>query len=287
MSLPFRDRVVQWAVYYVLNPMLDKRYISTSYGCRMGYGPHSAVSKVQQYLRSFPYGRQIWQGTADASKFFYRIDHDVLMNEWQHIVKDPEALQLIRTISCDTTFASGIDLESGRRICGVGEPIGNLTSQQNANLYLNPLDQYCKHTLRIKRYIRYMDDVLILDDDKDRIAYQVECIKEFMIKQLKLQPNNKTRVQDATHGVEHCGYKIWPDHILLRKSSALRMKRHVKYMQKQYSRGNISFEQFDSSLKSHLGQLSHCDGRRLQEKLLAGICLTRGNGYEYGETVIR
>ena len=172
MALPFKDRVVQWAIYRQLNPLFDKRYISTSYGCRIGGGVQKATHKLKEFIRAQP-------GTAyilkmDISKYFYRINHDVLMGILQRQIKDKELLWLLKTIIySDHDF--GIELGDhnfqGQRLSSVGMPIGNLSSQMFANLYLNEADQFAKHVLRVPFYVRYMDDIVIVDTDKQKLRY--------------------------------------------------------------------------------------------------------------------
>lgn len=280
MALPFKDRVIQWAVYRILNPLLDRRYISDSYACRVGYGTHQAVDRLQYWLQYLDRRNlRVYVLKLDISKYFYRVDHNILMRILQRIIADKDLLWLLETIirSEDTKF--GIPLgDHGfecQRVEGVGMPIGNLTSQMFANLYLNELDQYAKHVLKIRYYIRYMDDVIILHPDKKYLWRLKEEISVFLEDYLHLTLNNKTTVQTADQGIDFCGYRIWPTHRKLRKKTALRMKRHLRYLQRAYARGEVDFSQVNASVHSYLGLLCHCNSYRLREKIFESFALMR------------
>ena len=273
MAAPFRDRVVDWAIYSVLNPLVDKRYISTSYGCRIGRGPQAAMKKLQEYIRC-QCGKAII-GKMDIAKYFYRVDHEALMERWARTVKDKRVLWLLN-LTLPKDIPCGIDLATKQMIPGVGMPIGSLTSQMHANFNLDPLDKFIKHDLREKFYLRYMDDMCIVGTDREKILDTIWRAGAFAKEYLHLSFNQKTRLHTERNGIDFCGYRIWRDHIRLRKSSALRMKHHLSWMQEQYAKGNVSPEQFNSSLQSHLGSLRHCDSYKLQKKLLAGIVLRKG-----------
>lgn len=270
MAAPFRDRVVDWALYRVLNPLVDKRYISTSYGCREGKGPQAAMKKLQEYIRLQCGTAYI--GKMDIAKYFYRVDHGVLMGLWERVIKDRKVLNLL-SLTLPKDLPCGIDLSTREMITGVGMPIGSLTSQMHANFNLNPLDQFIKHDLGARFYIRYMDDMCIIGTDREEIHAMIENARNFAMEVLHLDFNHKTGIISEANGVDFCGYRVWRNYIRLRKASALRMKRHLNWMQHQYSIRNLSTEQFTSSLQSHLGQLRHCDGYRLQKKVTEGIML--------------
>ena len=158
MAAPFRDRVVDWALYRILNPLVDKRYISTSYGCRQGKGSHVAVKKLQEFIRL--QNSTAYVGKMDIAKYFYRVNHQILLNLWSKVIKDKKVLWLL-ALSLPENLPCGIDLKTKQRITGVGMPIGSLTSQMHANFYLDSLDKFIKHNLKAKylfaiygRYVR-------------------------------------------------------------------------------------------------------------------------------------
>ena len=157
MALEYPDRVVQWAYYQILNPLFDKQFITHSYGCRQGKGTTKARDQLQRWLRKVNRSGKTWYVLKlDISKYFYRVDHAVLMDILSRKIKDEEILRdLYKLINCENT-AFGLPAGVQPELCNEedwlfdrGMPIGNLTSQMFANIYLNELDQYCKHELGI------------------------------------------------------------------------------------------------------------------------------------------
>jgi len=282
MALPFRDRVVQWAIYRVLNPLIDRRYISHSYACRVGMGAHRVILKVQYWLRKlYRKNCRTYALKMDVSKYFYRVDHDVLVGILERIIADKDLLKLLETIIRSETTDFGLSLKdhgfTGAKVSGIGMPIGNLTSQMFANLYLNELDQYCKHQLKVRHYIRYMDDVLILHSDKKYLWRVKEYVEEFLDETLRLRLNNKTCIRSLDQGVEFCGYRIWATHIKLRKKSALKMKRRLAGLQRKYTRGEIDFAKANASVQSYMGILKHFDSYNLRKSIFSKFVLKRNN----------
>jgi len=281
MALPFRDRVVQWAVYSVLNPIFAKGYINDSHGCVMGRGTLSAIKRLQYWLKKVSKSpRKYYYLKLDISKYFYRIDHDILLDIIGRKIQDPDVLWLLSTIinSEDTAFGLPQGMaahETDVRLNDKGMPIGNLTSQMFANIYLNELDQFVKRKLGIRHYIRYMDDMIILSSDKQELHQLKHEIGDFLDEKLRLNLNDKTCVRPITLGIDFLGYKVWPTHIKLRKSSALKMKKRLKHIQKQYARGEIDFEKANSVVQSYLGIMKHCNSLRLKMKIFDEFLLQR------------
>ena len=282
MALPFKDRVVQWAIYRVLNPYFEKGFIQDSFACRVGFGTHKAVDRLQYWLRYM--GRRfdrLYVLKMDISKYFYRVNHDVLMGILSRRIDDHGLLWLLETIiRCEHTDF-GIPLGDHQfekeRIGGLGMPIGNLTSQMFANLYLNELDQYAKQTLRVKRYLRYMDDVVILHEDKKYLWELKGQLEELITHKLHLELNNKTMVSTVSRGVDFVGFRVWSTHKKLRKKSALRMKRRLRYLQRAYARGDVNMQEVSCSVQSYLGIMKHCDSHNLKTKLLQSLTFVRKN----------
>lgn len=160
MALPFYDRVVQHAINNVLEPIFDKRFISQSYACRKGKGMHAASDTLKEWLyewNKYHPDQPLYAIKADIHHYFQSIDHAVLKTEIRKVIKDAGVLALLDRI---------ID-HNGNMPDGVGIPVGNLTSQLFANIYLDALDQFIKHELGVEAYIRYMDDFVILSPDKE------------------------------------------------------------------------------------------------------------------------
>ncbi|WP_337810988.1 reverse transcriptase/maturase family protein [Enterocloster sp.] len=275
MAQPFKDRVVQWAIYQVLNPVFAQGYITDSYACIKERGTHKAVKRLHYWLRRVgKKPEKYYFLKLDISKYFYRIDHDVLMGILKRKIRDDDMIFLLDKIvnSSETNFGlppgkSPGEVKRSDRVSEKGMPVGNLSSQMFANLYLNELDQYCKRTLGIHFYVRYMDDVIILHQDKDQLHEWKRIIDTFLKEKLQLDLNEKTCIRPITLGVEFCGYKIWNTHIKLRKSTALKMKRNLKKLQKEYAAGEVTVEEAKQTISSYLGILKHCDSYSLKRTI--------------------
>lgn len=275
MALQYRDRVVQWDIYKQLYPFYDKMFIEDSYACRREKGSHKAADRLQYWLRQVGRKPGKWYYLKlDISKYFYRVDHLVLLDILSRRIKDPRLMQLLSEIinSEDTRFGlpAGFSPEECTEdmwLADVGMPIGNLTSQLFANLYLNELDQLCKHEFHVHYYIRYMDDVIILLDDKRELARLKAIIEDFLNSVLHLDLNKKTAIRPCCLGVEFVGYHIWATHRKLKKQTARRMIRNVKRMCEQMAAGTLSREEFDRTAASYNGVLQHCNSYGLKQKL--------------------
>ncbi len=281
MSLPFRDRVLQWAIYLVLNPIFTKSYILDSHGCITGKGIHSAVSRLRYWLRIVnKKPEKYYYLKLDISKYYYRIDHDVLINIIRKKIDDEDLIWLLEKIIKSEDQPFGLPLgstfsDSEERLFNKGMPIGNLTSQMFANIYLNELDQYVKHELKAKYFIRYMDDMIILHQDKKILYDYKKSIEAFLENELKLNLNNKTAIRPISLGIDFVGYKVWPTHTKLRKTSALKMKRRLKVVQKDFSRNKIDFDRANATVQSYLGILKHCDSYNLKNKIFKDFVLKK------------
>ena len=257
MALPFYDRVVQHAINNVLEPIFNKRFIFHSYACRKKKGMHKASETLQGWL----YGWKKYHGDeplyaikADIHHYFQSIDHGILKAEIRHVIKDKEALTLIDRI---------ID-HNGNMPDGVGIPVGNLTSQLFANIYLDKLDRFIKHTLGVKHYVRYMDDFILLSPDKGQLREWLEAIEIFLRDELRLKLNPKTTILAAKNGIDFVGYKHRGTHKKVRRDSIKRMKRKIKW----YVKGKITKEKLQKSVRSWTGHASHADSYNLQKKIL-------------------
>ena len=146
-----------------------------------------------------------------------------------------------------------------------------------ANLYLNELDQYCKRTLGIHFYVRYMDDVIILSDDKKKLHEYKNLIQVFLEDKLKLNLNNKTAIRPISLGVEFVGYRLWPTHVKIRKKTALKMKRRLKYVKKQFERKELTLDKVNATVQSYMGILKHCNSYSLQCSIFDNYILKYNN----------
>lgn len=285
MALRFRDRVVQWAIYLQLNPLFDKQFIYHSYGCRVGKGTTRAADRLQYWMRAVDRKPEGWYYLKlDISKYFYRVNHEVLMNILANKIDDEGILWLMNAIiNCEHTpfgLPRGMNPDSvskEERLFDVGMPIGNLTSQLLANICLNELDQYVKHELKMHYYIRYMDDMIVLHPDKKQLAAIKECIELFLNEQLHLDLNNKTTINKVKNGIEFVGFTIFPTHRKLKKKSLRKMKARLKYVAKEYAQGLKSFDEINPTVQSYYGLMKHFNSYGLRCKFMKTITFKRGD----------
>jgi retron-type reverse transcriptase len=244
----FKDRIVHHVLCNVIEPIFDKGFIYDNYACRKNKGTHCAVMRLKKFLRTFyfkcGFSDNFYILKCDISKFFDSVDKEILFELIKKKIKDKNVLWLIKKILNSTNGPKGI-------------PIGNLTSQLFANIYLNELDQFIKHHLRVKYYIRYMDDFVIVSDDKNQLKIWREEIRKFLQNhlQLILHPQ-KQEILPAKIGVDFLGFHVFYSHILIRKST-------VRRFWKKFKKGKMSYESF----WSYVGHLKFADWWGLKKKI--------------------
>lgn len=266
-SLPLKDRIVQHALVRVIGPIFEARFIDQSYACRVGKGDHRGADTAQRYIREvLRTNGEAYALKADISKYFPSVCHDPLRRIIRRHIACPDTLWLIDEI-IDSAAEPGCLLPRGI-------PIGNLVSQLFANIYLNELDRFAKHTLREKRYVRYMDDFVVVHHDKAHLHATRRAIEDFLHAELGLRTNSKTQVFPVRTGgraLDFLGYKIWPTHRALRKDSVHRMKRKMRRMAALYHRGMLTWGDIDPVLMSWIGHARHADTYNLRGKVLGGV----------------
>jgi len=258
-SLPFREQAVQHALIAVIEPIFDKRFIYDSYACRVGKGTHAGADRITDWLRR---AHRMWPETyvlkADVKSYFASIDHAIL--------KD----LLRRWIQCDgTLWLMDLFIDSWNAKSGKGIPIGNLTSQLYANVYLHELDTFVKYDLRERFYLRYMDDFVVIGPDKGELNVLRARIDRFLRERLALQLNSRTSVFPERQGMDFLGYRIWRTHRLLRKRSVRRMRGRIR----AWREGKVQTEEMEASVAAWLGHAEHADMYNLQRELLGGTGL--------------
>jgi retron-type reverse transcriptase len=237
-AAPFRDRVVHHAMMNLVEPPLDKTFIHDSYACRPGKGVHAAVARYQGWARRYRYALKM-----DVARYFPSVDHRILKEKLRRRIKDRRVLALFERI-IDTspavdgpvTHFPGDDLLTPleRR---TGIPIGNLTSQFMANLYLDDLDHYVKEGLRVGAYLRYVDDMVVLDDDKGRLAEIRERVRETLAAQRLCLHPRKAHVSRTSDGLNLLGYVVYPARRSLRNDNGHRFVRRLRRMAAGYAAG--------------------------------------------------
>lgn len=236
--LPFSpDRIVQHAIMAILSPIWDALMISDSYACRVGKGQHVGSRRVMGFIRRYKYCLQ-----CDILKFYPSIDQDVLAGIVRQKIKCRDTLWLLDDIIY--SFPGGKNV-----------PIGNFTSQWFGNLYLHELDRLVKHSYKIPAYLRYCDDFCLFSDSKRQLQEMKIALGEFLADRLKLK-YSYAEVFPTSHGVDFLGYRHFPKgYILLRKSTAQRVKRRLRFLPKLLAMGKITPDQYRSSLASTRGWL--------------------------------
>lgn len=266
-SLPLKDRVVQHALVQVIEPIFEARFIDQSFACRTGKGAHKGADTIQRYIREVKRENgAVHALKADISKYFPSVCHDALKRIIRRHIACRETLLLI-----DGILESAADPDA---LTPRGIPIGNLTSQMFANIYLNELDQFVKRTLREPRYVRYMDDFAVIHPDKAHLHDVRRSCEDFLWAELGLRTNSKTqvfRVGDGGRALDFLGYRIWPTHRALRKDSIHRMKRKMRRMAAKYHRGEITWDDIDPVIMSWIGHARHADTYNLRTKVLGGV----------------
>jgi hypothetical protein len=254
----FRDRVVHHAIVGVLEPIFEPVFIYDSYATRKGKGTHRAVKRSQSFLRKYPYYLKM-----DIDKYFDNIDHQILLDLIQRKVKDKRALELMARIIKNSDVSRGI-------AAGRGLPIGNLTSQFFANVYLNPLDHFLKDTLGEKAYIRYMDDMVIFSDSRDHLKIVLKKIDDFLADNLKLKLKEKaTLINTGLHGLPFLGYRVFPKLIRVKKDNLKRIgKRLLRRLDKFHS-GIITEDELAMSVRSWFEFVGFADSLSLRQAYLA------------------
>lgn len=254
-AAPFRDRIVHHALCNIIEPIFDRGFIYDNYACRKGKGTHRAIKRLQKFLRNKD---NLYCLQCDISKYFDNVNHQIILEIVQKKIADQKTMWLIKEI-LESTF---------EKQPGIGIPIGNLTSQLFANIYLNELDQFVKQELREKYYLRYMDDFLILGKEKLDLWQDLKEIGEFLKDNLHLELHpKKVKIFPVKGGIDFLGYLIFKDYRFLRKSTVKRFVKRAKVYQKKLNEGSITEEKFKNSLQSWKAYANYANSWRLQKDL--------------------
>ena len=245
------DRVVHHLLYTFLYNLFDKSFVYDSYSCRLNKGTHKGVKRLEEFTRkvSRNYTNNCFALKLDIKKFFASIDHKILIKLLEKKIIDKDILWLLAQI----IFSFNLNEEKGI-------PLGNLTSQIFANIYLNELDQFVKHKLKIKYYLRYADDFLILSETKNYLLQYINELKKYLVNELELELHPKKIISRKLNwGIDFLGYIVLPHYILPRTKTKKRMFKKLKQ--------KIDSENFNQSLQSYLGYLGHASSYKIQQKL--------------------
>jgi retron-type reverse transcriptase len=253
-AAPFRDRVVHHAVCDVLEPVLERSAIFDSYACRVGKGTHAAIARAQQLAR-----RHAFFLKCDVRRFFACVDHGVLAAQLARRFCEAPLHQLLGQI-----IAHGPPGAPP----GTGLPIGNLTSQHFANLYLGELDHLLKERLRVKGYLRYMDDLLLFAPDKPTLHLWLAEIRGFLAERLHLALKDEaTLVAPVTEGLPFLGFRIYPRTIRLNQRTRRRFRHQVRAIESAASQGLLDEIELANRAASLFAHVSHADAYRLRRQV--------------------
>ncbi len=243
-----RDRVLHHLIYKELYPYFDKKFIYDSYSCRKNKGTHRAVNRFKYFAGrvSKNNSRTCYILKCDIKKFFASINHEILIKILKRHIEDTNIIWLINEVV--SSFYSTRP--------GVGLPLGNLTSQLFVNIYMNEFDQFIKHKLKVKYYIRYADDFVILSDDKNYLENLIFPISKFLFEKLKLRLHpDKVSIQTLNSGVDFLGWVHFPHYRILRTATKRRMFRR------------ITESLTPETLNSYLGLLGHGNTEKLKKEI--------------------
>lgn len=253
----FRDRVVHHALCNLLEPVFERRFIHDSYACRRGKGTHRAVRRVRAFARK----RRFFLKT-DIRKCFASIDHAVLKRMLRRQFKDARLLTLMDVI---------IDHPVPGHPPGKGLAIGNLTSQWWANFYLDALDHFVKDETGMKWYARYMDDMVLMTDDKADLHHAKARMAAFLSERLLLEFKEKgTHVAPVIQGIPFLGFRIFPGLVRLKHANRTRFIRQFREKEAAFHAGHMDEDALIRSVVSMIGHLEHADTRRFRRKLFYG-----------------
>ncbi|MBI2039242.1 MAG: hypothetical protein HYT22_03120 [Candidatus Niyogibacteria bacterium] len=244
-----RDRLLHHAVHRILYPFFDRTFVADSYSCRVGKGTHKAIKRFREFGNKVGKNntRTCWVLKCDIKKFFASVDQKILYAILAKYISDENILALLQEI-----IESFYNIVPSR-----GLPLGNLTSQLFANVYMNEFDQFAKHKLKTNYYIRYADDFVIFSANRDWLRGLIPQIGEFLSNQLKLELHpDKLFIKTLASGVDFLGWVHFPDHRVLRTTTKKRMmKRIVEHPTPE-------------TLTSYVGLLRHGNARKLKSLLL-------------------
>ena len=269
-AAPFRDRVVHHALCNIIEPVFERTFIADSYANRVGKGTHRALNRAQELARRYSYVLQ-----CDIRQFFPSIDHAILRDILARKIADDSVLWLIDRIleggkrvlseEYDMVYFPGDDLFAVARPRGL--PIGNLTSQFWANVYLNPFDHFAKRTLRCQGYLRYVDDFLLFANDKATLWRWKEAV-HMRLAQVRLTIHPETHPHPVTEGIPFLGFIIFPQRRRLKRRKGIYFQRKLRAMMAAYRTGEMSLLHVSASVQGWVNHVGYGNTIGLRKTVL-------------------
>ena len=270
-AAPFRDRVVHHALCNIIEPRFERHFLPHSYANRRGKGTHRAVDQLQQYARGHPYILRL-----DVVRHFPSIDHTVLKERLAKAIPEHDIMALVgrildsgRGVLADEyqmVWFPGDDFTAVDRPRGL--PIGNLTSQFWSNCYLDPLDHFIVRDLRCSAYVRYVDDLALLSDDKRTLWHWKAAIVDRLAALRLTIHEHSAQVAPVTNGIPWLGFVVYPTHRRIKARKVVNFERRLRLRWSEYCAGRITFAEFDASVQGWLEHIRYADTWGLRRHVL-------------------
>lgn len=272
----FPDRICQWAVLQVIEPILLRTLTADTYSAIPGRGIHKCLHNLQDAMRKDVKGSQYCL-KLDAKQYYPSINHTILKKKYRRLFKDDDLLWLLDEIIDSVATAKIKDMRNIWLLdedfeSDTGIPIGNYLSQYSGNYYLSAFDHWIKEVKGVKHYFRYMDDIVILHESKEYLHQLRKEIDEYFRTELKLTIKENWQVFPTfKRGVDYVGYRTFLEFTLLRKSTCKSFKaKMVSINKKRLNGDSLTYSEW-CSINSYKGWLKHCDSYRLSEKYLTPL----------------
>ncbi|MBU2590002.1 MAG: hypothetical protein KKB39_04540 [Nanoarchaeota archaeon] len=257
----FIDRVVHHALYNIIEPIFERRFIYDSYANRKTKGTLKAIKRFNYFKRKVSKNNKIncFVLKADIKHYFETINHKILLSIIKKRINDEKIIWLIKMILNNYKKEKGM-------------PLGNLTSQFFANVYLNELDQFVKHKLRIKHYVRYVDDFVIFCDSRELLLQYQQKIIQFLKRELKLEIHPfKSKIVDYKRGIDFLGLRIFPYHMLLKKKNLRKFRNKLDKLEIRFFQNKISYDKIYDFLEGWTAYSKTANSYKLRIKILKKV----------------
>ncbi len=264
----FRDRIVHHALCNILEPIFEKSFICDSYANRVGKGTLKAIKRFDFFKRKVSKNNTLkcYILKADIRKYFENINHEILISIVSRKIADHKVIWLIRKILENSSSQSR------------GMPLGNLTSQFFANVYLNELDWFIKSTLKVKYYLRYVDDFVILERDKKKLEFCKKAIDVFLKENLRIELHpDKSKILCLGDSIIFLGFRVFFYHKLLKKSNLRKMKNTLQILTEKYRNKEADYDEIYDFIEGWVAYAKNADTYKLRKNVLAEFEITFAN----------